>query len=123
MTVISEINHLLESRVHIESFEDYRDIYIDNGTFFKGLVPIWRGTKSMEDDFTYDFAHVYKFEKYYVVVESFLESCEGCYHSCELSFDQILEGNIRKSYVVDTFDECIEYVSLRHYVGDGEEED
>ena len=111
MAVISELNHLLESRIHIKSFDDYHNIYLDNakGTFFKDLIPLWRGIKDTANSFT--FAHIYKFEKYYVVVES----CDGYYHSSELSFDEILELRIRKSYVVDTLDECIEYVTLGHY--------
>ena len=117
MAVINEIAHLMENRIRVQTYEEILHIYF-GGSFFKHLMPIWRGTKD-DDSFTYTFAHIYKFENYYVVVES----CDGCYGQFKAFatrnlFDEIIERNISKSYVVDTYEECIEYVNMKQYIKD-----
>ena len=118
MAVLSEIAHLMENRVHISSYEELHQLWVD-ASFFKHLMPIWRGTMN-NDDNACSFMHVYKFEKYYVVIESFVESCDGCYKQFGNCFDKIIEHNISKAYVVNTYDECMEYADMKRYDEDEE---
>lgn len=118
VSILTESAYLQGRRLNLTdaqcTYDDFSGMVFDGGFLPHDTMVCYRDKES-ERNGAFAFAHIYWCgEKgYYVTIESFLESCDGCY---KCTYDELMRDAVSKAYVTETLQEAHQYLDSRGYL-------